>query len=104
VIAVITRAGGLASLAHPATTKRDAKIEGWVEAGLPAIEVWHSDHDAEAVARYTAMAERWGLLMTGGSDFHGDEAGRACRIGEIGIPDDAFARLTERLGSSAGVR
>ena len=101
VIAVIARAGGVASLAHPATTKRDAKIESWVEAGLPAIEIWHSDHDAEAVARYSAIAERWGLLMTGGSDFHGDEAGRECRIGEVGIPADAFARLVSRLGEQA---
>jgi predicted metal-dependent phosphoesterase TrpH len=97
VIAVIARAGGLASLAHPATTKKDASIASWVEAGLPAIEVWHSDHDAEAVARYAEMAARWSLLTTGGSDFHGDEAGRECRIGEVGIPEDAFARLVSRL-------
>jgi predicted metal-dependent phosphoesterase TrpH len=104
VIAVIARAGGVASLAHPATTKKDARIASWVEAGLPAIEIWHSDHDAEAVARYTAMAERWELLMTGGSDFHGDEAGRECRLGEVGIPEAAFAKLTARLGLAAGIR
>ena len=104
VVAVIGRAGGVASLAHPATTKKDGRIASWAEAGLPAIEIWHSDHDAEAVARYTAMAERWGLLMTGGSDFHGDEAGRECRIGEVGMTEDAFARLTDRLGLGAGSR
>jgi hypothetical protein len=104
VVATIARAGGVASLAHPGLTKKDASIAAWVEAGLPAIEVWHSEHDAEAVARYAGMAERWGLVPTGGSDFHGDDAGRECRLGEVGIPADAFARLTARLGLGAGVR
>jgi predicted metal-dependent phosphoesterase TrpH len=104
VVATIARAGGLASLAHPGETKKDASIAGWVEAGLPAIEVWHTNHDDAAVARYAEMASRWGLLATGGSDFHGDDAGRACRIGEVGIPADAFARLTARLGLATDAR
>ena len=104
VVAMIARAGGIASLAHPGETKKDASIAGWVDAGLPAIEVWHTNHDEAAVARYAEMASRWGLLATGGSDFHGDDAGRVCRIGEVGIPAEAFARLTARLGLAADVR
>jgi predicted metal-dependent phosphoesterase TrpH len=104
VVATIARAGGVASLAHPGETKKDASIAAWVEAGLPAIEVWHTNHDDAAVARYAEMASRWGLLATGGSDFHGDDAGRVCRIGEVGIPADAFARLGARLGLTADGR
>jgi predicted metal-dependent phosphoesterase TrpH len=102
VVALVARAGGVASLAHPGQTKRDDRIASWVEAGLPAIEVWHGEHDDAAVARYTAIAERLGLLMTGGSDFHGDGAGRACRLGEVGTPPDAFERLVARLAAPAG--
>jgi predicted metal-dependent phosphoesterase TrpH len=97
VVAMIARAGGIASLAHPGQTKRDDAIERWVAAGLPAIEVWHSHHDDEAVARYSAVAARFGLLMTGGSDFHGDDTGRVYRVGEVGASPEAFDRLTARL-------
>lgn len=101
VVAMIARAGGIASLAHPGQTKRDDAIGRWVDAGLPAIEVWHSHHDDAAVARYTAIAARHGLLMTGGSDFHGDDGSRVYRVGQVGATPEAFARLTERLANPA---
>jgi len=102
VVAMIARAGGIASLAHPGQTKRDDAIERWVAAGLAAIEVWHSHHDDAAVARYAAIAERYGLLTTGGSDFHGDDTGRVYRVGEVGTPPEAFARLHGRLEGRLG--
>jgi predicted metal-dependent phosphoesterase TrpH len=104
VVAMIARAGGVAALAHPGQTRRDDAIGRWVEAGLPAIEVWHSHHDEAAVARYTALAAHHGLLMTGGSDFHGDDTGRVYRVGEVGAPPEAFARLTARLAQSGDGR
>ena len=54
------------------------------------------------MARYTAIAARYGLLTTGGSDFHGDDTGRVYRIGDVGTPPDAFARLTARLAAVSG--
>ena len=39
--------------------------------GMRAIEVYHSDHTPENVAYYKSLAERFGLAVTGGSDFHG---------------------------------
>ena len=51
---VIARAGGIASLAHPGRRSATTRSQRWVAAGLPAIEVWHSDHDDDAVARYAA--------------------------------------------------
>jgi predicted metal-dependent phosphoesterase TrpH len=72
VIAIIHAAGGLASLAHPGRTRIDARIAPLGDAGLDAIEVYHSDHDAAAIARYQRIARDLQLLATGGSDFHGD--------------------------------
>ena len=92
VVAEIHRAGGLASLAHPGRTNIDARIPALAHAGLDAIEVYHSDHDAEAVARYRAMARDLGLLMTGGSDFHGDP-GHGVRPGTATLPDEEWQRL-----------
>ncbi|MBC8165724.1 MAG: hypothetical protein H7Y20_07620 [Bryobacteraceae bacterium] len=40
--------------------------------GLDAIEAWHSDHSPADTLRYQALAERFKLKVTGGSDFHGD--------------------------------
>ena len=46
VIDIISRAGGIASLAHPGLLKRDDLIPGMVDAGLTAVEAFHSEHDA----------------------------------------------------------
>ena len=48
--------------------------------GLDALEVWHTDHKPALVKRYAAYAERHGMLMTGGSDYHGDNKPNA-RLG-----------------------
>jgi predicted metal-dependent phosphoesterase TrpH len=74
VIAVIHTAGGLASLAHPAKTGFDESIPAFRDAGLDALEAFHSDHDATTQQRYAALARELGMLTTGGSDFHGDPA------------------------------
>ncbi len=72
VVAAIHAAGGIASFAHPAVTRRDALIAPLAEQGLDAIEVYHSDHMPEDVQLYRGLAQRLGVLVSGGSDFHGD--------------------------------
>ena len=64
-------AGGITSLAHPGRTKIDARIAPLRDAGLDAIEAYHSDHDDGTVQGYVAVARRLDLLVSGGSDFHG---------------------------------
>lgn len=73
VIDTVHQAGGLASFAHPGVTRRDELIAPLVERGLDAIEVYHSDHTPDDVVAYRGMAVRLGVLISGGSDFHGDE-------------------------------
>ena len=70
----IRNAGGIASLAHPVRVREDvpAILPSLVEAGLNGLEVYHSDHDAQTTACYLALAQRYRLAITGGSDFHGD--------------------------------
>jgi predicted metal-dependent phosphoesterase TrpH len=92
VIAIIQRAGGLASLAHPGRTNIDARIPALRAAGLDAIEVYHSDHDAVTIGRYRQLAIELELLMTGGSDFHGDP-NHGVMVGTATLPDDAWQRL-----------
>jgi predicted metal-dependent phosphoesterase TrpH len=93
VIAIIHRAGGVASLAHPGRTRIDARIKALAVAGLDALEVYHSDHDAAAVERYHRMASELGLLMTGGSDFHGDPT-HGIEPGASTLPAEEWQRLS----------
>ena len=93
VIGIIHRAGGIASLAHPGRTRIDSRIEALAIAGLDALEVHHSDHDAGAVQRYGRMASELGLLMTGGSDFHGDPA-HGIEPGASTLPPAEWQRLS----------
>ena len=103
VIALVKRAGGLTSLAHPGKVKRDDLIPVLAAAGLDAIEVHHPDHDERSTARYRRLAKRYSLLVTGGSDYHGKGSGRTSGLGRIGLAADDFARLVDRSGwSGAG--
>ena len=97
VVAIVHAAGGVASLAHPGLTKRDDLIPSLVAAGLDALEARHTDHDAPTETRYRAMARELGLLVTGGSDFHGNGAGhRVARLGALTLPADDFQTLRAR--------
>jgi len=76
-ITLVKQSGGLPVLAHPSQlrTENDAQLErtvkDLVDLGLVGLEVIHSDHDAAQVEKYSKLADRYGLLKTGGSDFHG---------------------------------
>ena len=82
-IALIHEAGGVAVLAHPGIYHRDALIAGWIEAGLDGIEARHPKHTAADEARYRAMADAAGLLVTGSSDYHGPEHLSASDFGRV---------------------
>ena len=92
VIETIHRAGGVASLAHPGRTRIDARIPALRDAGLDALEAYHSDHDAVAAARYHRLAVDLGLLITGGSDYHGDPV-HGVSIGGSTLPSECWQRL-----------
>jgi len=76
-ISFIREAGGLAVLAHPKTVTTDGSFEKilgeLIEEGLRGIEVFYPEHNPLEVAQFKAMAERHGLLVTGGTDYHGIE-------------------------------
>ena len=104
-VARIREAGGIASLAHPTRVNGDiaALLPELCAAGLNAIEAYHSDHDTQDVERYLQLASQYGLLVTGGSDFHGlvkpgVRLGTGCD-GNLRVPHEVFERLrTAALG------
>jgi predicted metal-dependent phosphoesterase TrpH len=95
----IQKAGGVSSLAHPIRLgKRDHTEEEELIAhihglGLDAIEAYHSDHDEADVRRYLSYAGKYGLKVTGGSDFHGDNKPNV-RLGQANVPISLLAELS----------
>jgi predicted metal-dependent phosphoesterase TrpH len=93
VIAIIHQARGLASLAHPGQTDVDVRIRALRDAGLDALEAYHSDHDLATRDRYVHMARTLGMLVTGGSDYHGDPA-HGVAPGSVALPAHEWERLS----------
>lgn len=76
VIRMIREGGGIPAVAHPVRLRLRREPEREVlaqlkDAGLLALEVYHSDHPPEQQAHYRQLAEELDLAPTGGSDFHG---------------------------------
>jgi 3',5'-nucleoside bisphosphate phosphatase len=69
-IATIKSAGGLAVLAHPGRLKDRSLVKTLVEQGIEGLEVFYPKHDADDRRDLRAAAERYGLVMTAGCDFH----------------------------------
>jgi hypothetical protein len=101
VVSHLHAAGGLASMAHPGRTRMDDLIPQLAASGMDAIEVYHSDHDAAAIARYGDLAQQLGLLATGGSDYHADP-GRDLQPGSSTLPPEHWERLKARLRRGYG--
>lgn len=100
---IVREAGGVTILAHPGTLNRDHLIPAWARRGLDGIEVWHSKHDAAAVERYRGYAHLHGLLMTGGSDYHGERTPGVV-IGCVAVPDEILGPLDAALKTRRPVR
>jgi hypothetical protein len=91
-ISWVIDSGGVPVLAHPGLSRVDDLIPALVGHGLAGLEAYHASHDPATATRYVEMAERYGLIVTGGSDFHGSER-EGGPIGSSGAPDDPIRRL-----------
>jgi len=92
--------GGVPSLAHPWTViDIEAVLPQLVDAGLDGIECYYGSHLATDTVRYLALASRYGLVPTGGSDFHG-RGEHGTPLGGLWTPADTVDRLERRRGSA----
>lgn len=76
-IRLIAENGGTSVLAHPGQIKMDPQLlpdalRRWREKGLGGIEAYHPSHTDYQCIRFSRLARKMGLLITGGSDYHGD--------------------------------
>ena len=66
-------------------TDADWLVHELMEHGLQGIEVYHSEHDEQEQQKYLNMARENGLVVTGGSDFHGPSSSEGAPMGSFGI-------------------
>lgn len=105
-IKAILNAGGIPVLAHPIllNIKENEVLENLIailtEMGLRGIEVYYPEHTKELVAYYTRLARHYNLLITGGTDFHGDikpEIKMGSGKGDLFIPYALYEKLISSL-------
>ncbi|MCY7288473.1 MAG: PHP domain-containing protein [Cryobacterium sp.] len=98
-ITLVRAAGGVPVIAHPATRGAadvipEAKLARLAAAGLFGVELEHRENKPEAKARLYALAEKYGLFVTGSSDYHGE--GKPNRLGENTTAPDVLERIIEQ--------
>ncbi len=104
-IHVLRNAGGVAVLAHPHQLQLDdeamerllQQLKGY---GLQGIEAYYSLHTAEQTKKYLVMAQKYQLLYTCGSDFHGPDIKPRIALGtgierNLCIPDQPICKNLE---------
>ena len=93
-IEIAHAAGAVVIWAHPGQEGRRERLEPLVAMGLDGIEVKHPSHNAEDVLRLGALAEFFGMLFSGGSDWHG-AANLVRTIGGMHVPAEWLMRQDE---------
>ena len=91
-VELIHQAGGLAVMAHPGLNRTDDIIPDLVDAGLDGIECFHTKHSTVMAERYLEIAEKYDLLVTGGSDCHGFSKNKPL-IGTVKLPYEHVEKL-----------
>ena len=85
--------GGLAVLAHPGQLNSYDIIPSLVAKGLDGIEINHHSHSKEDVKKVEEFNKKYGLILTGGTDFHGEYGEIAINLGNIVCPEEALIIL-----------
>lgn len=91
-IKLVKDTGGIPVLAHPYLIKDDTLIPAFVAAGLRGLEVYYPEHTQSMVNYYLELAKKYNLLVTGGSDCHGN-AKPQVKIGAVKIPYELVEKL-----------
>lgn len=104
-ITEIHAAGGAAVLAHPLYSPGYAGfLPGLVEAGLDGIEVVYPDHNPETRRSLSQLAAQFGLVETGGTDFHGDFGRPGKGLGDTTVSVDVIDQLAARSARRRAAR
>lgn len=92
-IELIHESNGISVLAHPGLLHDKNIIEYCIDNFIDGIECYHPNHTCDDVEFFRKLAIKNNLIITGGSDFHGDRG----ILGEININLDNIPRMKERM-------
>ena len=93
-VETIYEAGGIAVIAHPCDLEvAEELIKDLMNYGLRGIEAYHRKHSPAMVEYYSSLAEKYELIVTGGSDCHGPKANKQLLMGKTLIPDWVLGEL-----------
>ncbi len=93
-VELILKFNGLPVLAHPFTASNpETMIIELKEAGLIGIETYYNDYTTDEINELISFADRYGLIATGGSDYHGLETANETMIGGVDVPMESAERL-----------
>jgi predicted metal-dependent phosphoesterase TrpH len=101
----IGHAGGLVVLAHPGLYNLpddvlDALLASLKADGLQGVEIYYPEHSEAQISLYERLAEKYGLIATGGTDFHGAATpGIEVGVGrgDFHVPYALYEKVLERL-------
>lgn len=97
-IEVIHGAGGLAVLAHPLSVYQlDQALPRLISAGLDGLEAYYGEYDQRQRESLANLAVTYNMLITGGSDYHGNRDISGRDLGSVQWPEDALEAILERL-------
>lgn len=96
-IEVILKAGGIPVIAHPYLINHGhpldkEEIARLKSVGLKGVEVYQTKHNKKITEKYKKIAEELELLITGGSDYHGDNS-QGIKPGDVGLSQKEFDEL-----------
>lgn len=92
-IKFIKLAKGVPVLAHPGQFNNYSIIEKMVQLGLMGIEVRHPDHDEKEEEKCLHYINKYNLIKTGGTDFHGAYSNHQFDLGDKSISYEELKRL-----------
>ena len=92
-IAAVRTMGGVSILAHPGLTNRDDFIAVFAEMGLNGLEAFYPTYSREQTTHYLSLAQRLGLLASGGSDCHGRRRPEIM-LGRVRVPEVFVQKIT----------
>lgn len=94
-VGLILQAGGVPVLAHPREVTH--YVEPMVRAGMLGLEVFYGMYDDQTIQGLAHLARQYGLVMTGGSDFHGlKKMAHLSSLGQVYVPPEAVDKLRKR--------
>lgn len=93
-VKLVLRAKGIPVLAHPFTVKEpEAMVITLKAAGLMGIEAYYKDNTPDQTAATLELAKKYGLIATGGSDYHGIDESKEVMMGGVEVPLKAAKQL-----------